>query len=46
MEKLQPEKAVEILQQNGVEVTVEQAKLILEFLRKLAEIAVTQYLNR
>lgn len=46
MEKLQPEKAVEVLQQHGVEVTVEQAKLILEFLRKLADIAVTQYLNR
>ena len=46
MEKLQPEKAVEMLRQRGMEVTLEQAKLILEFLRKLAEIAVTQYLNR
>lgn len=46
MDRLQPDKAVEMLRQHGVEVTVEQAKLILEFLRKLAEIAVTQYLNR
>lgn len=46
MDKIQPEKAVEMLRQHGVEITVEQAKLILEFLRKLAEIAVTQYLNR
>ena len=46
MEKLQPEKAMEMLRQRGMEVTLEQAKLILEFLRKLAEIAVTQYLNR
>jgi hypothetical protein len=46
MEKLQPEKVVEVLRQDGVEVTLEQAKLILEFLRKLAEIAVTQYLSK
>jgi hypothetical protein len=46
MEKIQPEKAMEMLRRDGVEVTVEQAKLILELLRKLAEIAVTQYLSR
>jgi hypothetical protein len=46
MDKLQPEKAVEILRQHGVEVSLEQAKLILEFLRKLAEMAVTQYLKK
>ena len=46
MEKLQPEKAVEMLRQRGMEVTLEQAKLILEFLRKLADIAVTQYLSQ
>ncbi len=45
MEKLQPEKAVGMLRQHGMEVTLEQAKLILEFLRKLADIAVTQYLR-
>jgi hypothetical protein len=46
MEKLQPEKAMEMLRQSGIEVTVEQAKLILEFLRKLAAMAVTQYLSK
>ena len=46
MDKLQPEKAVEILRAHGVVVSVEEAKRILEFLRKLAEIAVTQYLSK
>ena len=46
MEKIQPEKVVEILRQKGVEVTLEQARLILEFLRKLADITVTQYLKQ
>lgn len=45
MEKLQPEKAMDMLRQSGMEVTVEQAKLMLEFLRKLADMAVTQYLK-
>ena len=42
---MQPQDAVEILRQHGVEVTVEQAKRILEFLRILANIAVAQYLR-
>ena len=46
MEKIQPEKVVEILRQKGTEVTLEEARLILEFLRKLADITVTQYLNQ
>ena len=46
MEKIQPEKVVEILHQKGIEVSVEEAKLILDFLRKLADITVTQYLNQ
>jgi hypothetical protein len=46
MDKLRPEQALEVLQQHGVQVTLEQAGMILEFLRKLADIAVTQYLNR
>lgn len=45
MEKLVPEKVVEILREKGVEVSLEQARMILEFLRKLADIAVNQYLN-
>ncbi len=45
MEKLQPEAAMEILRQQGIKINSEQAKLILDFLRKLAEITVTQYLT-
>lgn len=46
MEKIQPEKVVEMLRQQGVEVSLEQAKIILAFLQKLADIAVAQYLKR
>lgn len=46
MEKIEPEKVIELLRHKGVEVTLEQAKLILFFLQKLANIAVTQYLKR
>lgn len=42
---MQPEDAVEILRKHGVEITVEQAKRILEFFRILANIAVAQYLR-
>ena len=45
MEKMQPEEAVEILYIHGTEITIEQAKKILEFLRMLAKIAVDQYLR-
>lgn len=43
-DKITPEKAVEILKKGGMDVTLEQAKLMLEFLYKLADITVTQYL--
>lgn len=45
MEKLQAEKAAELLAKNGTYVTVEQAKIILEFMDQLAEITVTQLIN-
>jgi len=45
MEQLSPEKAMEILSSCGTYVTIEEAKLILEFLQKLAEIAVSEYLK-
>jgi len=45
MEKLKPEKVVEILKAKGVSVTVEQAASIIEFLRKMASIVVSQYLK-
>ncbi|HWZ22791.1 MAG TPA: hypothetical protein VNW06_09070 [Cytophagaceae bacterium] len=46
MEKIQPEKVMEMLRKKGVEITLEQARLILDFLRKLADITVTEYLNQ
>lgn len=41
MDKVSPEKVVEILKQYGTIVTLEEAALILEFLRKLAKVALT-----
>jgi hypothetical protein len=42
MEQLSPEKALEILCENGMYVSLEEANRILEFLRILADIAVNQ----
>ncbi len=44
--KITPEKAVEILKKGGMDVTLEQAKLILEFLYRLADISVAQQLEK
>ena len=46
MEKLPPEKAAEMLRKGGVNVSVAQAAIVLEFLRKLANIVVANYLDR
>lgn len=45
-DKITPEKAAEILKKGGMHVTIEQAKIILEFLYKLADISVAQYLKK
>lgn len=45
-EKISPQKAIEILRKDGLEVTLEQAEVILEFLYQMAEIVVEQYLER
>lgn len=44
-EKISPEKAIEILNKDGLVVTLEQAKLIVEFLYQMAEIVIDQYLE-
>jgi hypothetical protein len=44
MERIQPEKVVELFKKNGIEITTQQAILILDFLYKMANIAVSQYL--
>lgn len=46
METITPEKIVEILGKNGTHVTIEEAKIILEFMCKLADIALTTYLGK
>ena len=46
MEKLPPEKAAEMLRTRGTEITVDQAAIVLIFLRKLADTLVTNYLER
>lgn len=43
--RISPEKAMKILQKEGVAVSPEEAKAILEFLRIIAKIAVSQYLR-
>lgn len=43
--KLTAEEAVKMLKKQGMEVTVEQAAEILAFMRKLANIAVSNYLK-
>jgi len=45
MEKLIPEKAVEIRRKRGVDISVEQAAQMLELLRKFANIVVSQHLE-
>jgi len=45
-DKITAEKAVEILKKDGLEVTLDQAKLILEFLYQMAEIVVDQHLKK
>ncbi len=42
---LTPEKAVEILKKHGTIVTIEEAKLILDFMYKLGKLSVKQYVK-
>jgi hypothetical protein len=44
--KLTPEKALQMLRSEGLDVTIEQAAEILYFLRIIANIAVLKYLNK
>ncbi|PJJ06904.1 hypothetical protein CLU83_0018 [Flavobacterium sp. 1] len=43
--KMSPEQVLKMLKEEGMDVTLEQAKLILAFLRKLAGITVSNYLK-
>lgn len=42
---LTPERVVQILKKNGTDVNMEEAKIILVFVKKIASIAVDQYLR-
>jgi hypothetical protein len=43
--KISPERAMKMLNSEGMDVTLDEAKAILDFLRKLANIAVSKYLK-
>jgi hypothetical protein len=42
---LTPERIMQILKKKGTHVDIEEAKIILEFVEKIAHIAVNQYLR-
>lgn len=44
--KLTPEKALQLLRSEGLDVTIEEAEEILYFLRIIANIAVLKYLRK
>lgn len=43
--RLTAEQAAKMLKEENVEVTLEQARMIVEFLRKLAQLTVSNYLK-
>ncbi len=45
-DKITPERAIEILRKDGLEINFEQAKLILKFLYQMADIAIDQYMKK
>ena len=45
MEKMTAEKAVKILAEHGTHISLEEAEIVVDFLRKLAKIAVAQCLR-
>lgn len=45
MEKISPEKAMELLRKEGVEVTKEEAISIVSFMRLLADMVVSHYIK-
>ena len=46
MGRITAEETLKMLSDEGVEVTLEQAGMILEFLRKMGNMAVSNYLNK
>lgn len=46
IDRITPHKAMELLRKDGINVDVEQAKTILDFLYEMAEIVVDTYLDK
>ncbi len=46
MEKIKPEQALELLRKSGLEISLEQATAILQFLQMMAGIMVMEYLKK
>ncbi len=44
-QELTPERVIHILKKNGIHVNLEEAKIILDFVNKIAGIAFNQYLR-
>jgi len=43
--RITPVKAIEILRKDGIDVNMEEAQIILDFLYSMANIVVEQYIN-
>ena len=46
VKRIPPEKAIALLKEDGIEVTAEQVKVILDFMYEIADIVVDQYLAK
>ena len=44
--RITPQKAMELLRKDGIDVDLEQAKIVLDFLYEMAEIVVDTYLDQ
>lgn len=43
--RITPDKAIEILRKDGIDVNIEEAQIILDFLYSMANIVVEQYMS-
>jgi len=43
--RITPDKAIEILRKDGIDVNIEEAQIILDFLYSMANIVVDQYIS-
>ncbi len=43
--RITPDKAIEILRKDGIDVNIEEAQIILDFLYSMANIVVEQYIS-